>query len=237
MEKAALLKVLQKLLGAETELDMKGLRKMFETFLDLTDPNKMNDRDREPFTSVATGKTKIKDLPLNDVGRRIWYESLREDDDEEWKEGGTEPDKDKQYFLTKLRTVARLGLQHLVVMEKRWEKGLNMGVLYDSFMIVANTTGPGQTVLNLQLKKVKRENVIKSIDQGSKDADEWATQISEYFGVSRTGEFQSAMKFFFPGAGFDLEDKIDWKKLKDSYKTKTLEHSSKSVMRLSQLMR
>ena len=82
-KKAALLKMLQELLGAETQLDMQGLRKMFETFLDLTDPNKMKDREREPLTSVSTGKTKVAELPLNDVGRRIWYESLKEEDDEE----------------------------------------------------------------------------------------------------------------------------------------------------------
>ena len=41
-DKLALLTILKKLLGEETELDMDGLRKMLETFLDLTDPNKIN---------------------------------------------------------------------------------------------------------------------------------------------------------------------------------------------------
>ena len=109
-EKLALLTILKKWLGEETELDMDGLRKMLETFLDLTDPNKINDRDRDPWSNVANDKTKIKELPLNQEGRRAWYESLRERGDIEWKEGGPEPDKDKRYFLSKLRTVAQMAL-------------------------------------------------------------------------------------------------------------------------------
>ena len=46
-EKAALLEMLKKLLGDETELDMAGLRKMVETFMDLTDPNDIRDRVTE----------------------------------------------------------------------------------------------------------------------------------------------------------------------------------------------
>ena len=29
------------------------------------------------------------------------------------------------------------------------------------------------------------------------------------------GEFQEAMKFFFPGAGYEVEAKIDWGKLRE----------------------
>ena len=57
---------------------MDGLRKMLETFLDLTDPNKINDRDRGPWTNVANNKSQINELPLNPEGRRAWYESLRD---------------------------------------------------------------------------------------------------------------------------------------------------------------
>ena len=96
-EKEALLAMLKKLLGDETELDMAGLRKMVETFMDLTDPAKMRDRDRDSWTSVANGKGKVKELPLDQDGRRIWYDSLRDDDEIEWKENGTEPDQDKLY--------------------------------------------------------------------------------------------------------------------------------------------
>ena len=157
-EKVALLAMLKKLLGGETELDMGGLRKMLETFLDLTDPNKINDRDRDPWTNVANNKSQINELPLNQEGRRAWYESLREEGDIEWKEGGPEPDKDKQYFLSKLRTVAQRALGHLAVMEKRWDKGSKLILLYNSFMKVANTRGPGQTILSLQLKRVEMED-------------------------------------------------------------------------------
>ena len=44
-EKQALLTMLKKLLGEDTELDMEGLRKMLEAFLAMTDPTKMDDRD------------------------------------------------------------------------------------------------------------------------------------------------------------------------------------------------
>ena len=102
-EEKVLLKALKKLLGATMELDMKGLRRMLETFLNLTEPNKMNDRNRDSWMKVANEESKIKDLPLNPAGRRIWYESLREEGDEEWREDGAEPRKDKQNFLTKLK--------------------------------------------------------------------------------------------------------------------------------------
>ena len=221
-EKLALLTMLKKLLGEETELDMAGLRKMLETFLDLTDPNKMRDRDRDSWSSVANGKGKIKELPLDQDGRRVWYESLREEDDTEWKEGGTEPDQDKQYFLTKLRSVGKMALEHLALLEKRWDKGANMVELYDSFMKIANTRGPGQTILSLQLKKVKVKVVVDDITKGNEDANTWATEISAYFNVPRAGEFQDAMKYFFPGCGYDLEAKIDWGKLKKLLESKDI---------------
>ena len=212
-DKEALLAMLKKLLGDETELDMPGLRKMVETFMDLTNPATMRDRDRDSWTSVANGKGKVKELALDQNGRRIWYESLRDDDETEWKENGTEPDQDKQYFLTKLRKVGTKILEHLKLLENRWEKGEKMVELYNSFMKIANTTGPGQTILNLQLKEVKVKKVVEDIEKGNDDANTWATEISAYFNVPIAGEFQEAMKFFFPGCGYDFEAKIDWTRL------------------------
>merc|ERR1711942_567195 len=86
--------------------------------------------------------------------------------------------------------------------------------LNKSFMKIANTTGPGQTILNLQLKEVNVKDVVEIIKKGNKEANDWATEISAYFNVPIAGEFQEAMKFFFPGSGYEAEDKIDWGKLK-----------------------
>ena len=36
------------------------------------------------------------------------------------------------------------------------------------------------------------------------------------------GEFQEAMKFFFPGAGYEVEAKIDWGKLKERLEDKDI---------------
>merc|ERR1711954_66222 len=94
-----------------------------------------------------------------------------------------------------------------------------MVALYNSFMKIANTTGPGQTILNLQLKKVKVE---KDIEKGNDNANTWATEISAYFNVPIAGEFQEAMKFFFPGCGYDFEAKIDWGKLKKHLEDKDI---------------
>ena len=213
-DKEALLAMLKKLLGDGIELDMPGLRKMVETFMDLTDPATMLDRDRDSWMSVANGKGKVKELKLDQTGRRIWYESLRDDDETEWKENGTEPEPDKQYYLTKLRKVGTKTLEHLKLLESRWKKGEKMMELYNSFMKIANTTGPGQTILNLQLKEVQVKKVVEDIKKGNNDANTWATEISAYFNVPIAGEFQEAMKFFFPGCGYDSEAKIDWAKLK-----------------------
>ena len=79
---------------------------------------------------------------------------------------------------------------------------------------MSNTTGPGQTILNLQLKEVNVKDVVEIIKKGNKEANDWATEISAYFNVPIAGEFQEAMKFFFPGSGYEAEDKIDWGKLK-----------------------
>ena len=108
--------------------------------------------------------------------------------------------------MTKLRTVATRGITHLEVMEKRWAKGEQLVTWYKSFRKIANTRGPGQTILNLQLGTVKMDKVLDDIRQGNKEANDWADGILDYFGVARIGEYQDAMKFFFPGAGFELED-------------------------------
>ena len=141
----------------------------------------------------------------------------------EWKEGAAEPDNAKQYFLTKLRTVAQRAIGHLAVMEKRWDKGLKLIKWYNSFRRIANTRGPGQTILSLQLGKVEMDDVLKDISKGNEEVNDWATGVSEYFGVDRIGEYQDAMKFFLTGAGFDLEDKIDWVKLKNLLENKNIE--------------
>ena len=59
---------------------------MVQTFMDLTDPATVPDRYRISWEAVANGKSKIQQLELNVTGRRIWYESLREEGDTEWKE-------------------------------------------------------------------------------------------------------------------------------------------------------
>ena len=48
-DKEALLKMLKSLFGDGIELDMPGLRKMVETFMSLTDPATMLDRDRDSW--------------------------------------------------------------------------------------------------------------------------------------------------------------------------------------------
>ena len=120
------MKMLKSLFGNDIELDMPGLRKMVETFMDLTDPATVLDRDRDSFVSVANGKSKVQQMKLDATGRRIWYESLREEGVTEWKETGTEPLADEQYYLSKLRKVGKLALGHLKVLEDRWKKGERM---------------------------------------------------------------------------------------------------------------
>ena len=72
-DKEALLKMLKSLFGNGIELDMPGLRKMVETFMDLTDPATVLDRDRDSWASVANGKSKVQQLKSDATGRRIWY--------------------------------------------------------------------------------------------------------------------------------------------------------------------
>ena len=80
-EKQALLTILKKLLGEDTELNMEGLRKMLEAFLRMTDLTKMDDRDRDAWRNVANNASQVKDLPLNQAGRRAWYVALRKEGD------------------------------------------------------------------------------------------------------------------------------------------------------------
>ena len=213
-DKEALLGILRSLFGDSIDLDMAGLRRMIEAFLNMTDPVTMKDKDRDYWGAVANGINEVEQLELNTAGRRIWYEFLREEGDTEWTEDENPPDAEEQYYLTKLRKVGQMALEHLRTLEDRWKKGEHMLELYNSFMTIANTTGPGQTILNLQLKEVKVDKVVKDIKKGNQDANKWASEISRYFNVTIAGEFQEAMKFFFPGCGYEMEAKIDWGKLR-----------------------
>ena len=67
------------------------------------------------------------------------------------------------------------------------------------------------------------DKVLEDIRQGNEEVNNWADGTSDYFGVARIGEYQDAKKFFFPGAGFELEDKIDWIKLKNLLENKNIE--------------
>ena len=221
-EKEALLKILRSMLGEGMKIDLSSLRKMIQTFMDLTDPATVGDRNRKSWEAVANTKSKVQGLDANVTGRRIWYESLREEGDTEWKEDAKPPPEDDQFYLSKLRKVGNLALEHLKTLEDRWEKGEKMLQLYESFMKIANTTGPGQTILNLQLKDTTVGEVVATIKQGNKEANEWAKEISAYFNVAVTGNFQDAMKFFFSGSGCEQSNTIDWGKLKKRLEDKDI---------------
>ena len=118
-DKEALLGILRSLFGDNIELDIPGLRKMVETFMSLTDPATMKDRDRTSWGAVADGKSDIQQLQLDETLRRIWYKSLRDNGDTEWKEDEEPPPPEEQYYLTKLRKVGQMTLGHLKVLEDR----------------------------------------------------------------------------------------------------------------------
>ena len=163
-DKEALLAILRSLFDENLELDMAGLRKMLEAFMSMTDPGSMEDRNRTTWSAVADGINNIPTLTPDETGRRIWYESLTEEGDAEWNEGEAAPD--EQYFLTKLRKVGKSALKHLKLLEDRWKKGEAMLELYKSFMTIANTTGPGQTILNLYMIQLKFYNLNLSLTEG-----------------------------------------------------------------------
>ena len=58
-DKEALLKMLKNLFGEEIDIDLAGLRKMIETFMDMTDPGTIIDRDRVSWEAVANGSVKF----------------------------------------------------------------------------------------------------------------------------------------------------------------------------------
>ena len=139
-EKEALLKILRSLLGEGMKIDLPSLRKMVQTFMDLTNPATVADRNRKSWEAVANAKSKVQGLDANVTGRRIWYESLKEEGDTEWKEDAKPPPEDEQFYLSKLRKVGNLTLEYLKTLEDRWKKGEKMLELYKSFMKIANTT-------------------------------------------------------------------------------------------------
>merc|ERR1711902_28960 len=100
----------------------------------------MKDKNRDYWGAVANGIIEVEELELNTAGRRIWYEFLREEGDTEWTEDENPPDAEEQYYLTKLRKVGQMALEHLRTLEDRWKKGEHMLELYNSFMTIANTT-------------------------------------------------------------------------------------------------
>ena len=90
-EKQALLEMLNKIFGEEVEINMEGLRKMFEAFLAMTNPTTMDDRDASTWANVANNVTQVKELKFDNNGRRAWYLALKKDGDLDWEEGQTEP--------------------------------------------------------------------------------------------------------------------------------------------------
>ena len=135
-------------------------------------------------------------------------------DDPVW-ERETEPHAKEQCYLGKLRTVAKRGNKHLDKLQERWDAAKHLVALHKRFRQIANTRGPGQTVLNLQLENVKKEVVLADISEGNKKVTDWAEGISNYFVIGRAaGDFLDAMKFFFTGPGYDLIPQIDWRALK-----------------------
>ena len=220
-EKKALKDMLKAVMGKDIEMDMDGLKEMLKTFLDITNPETMDERDGRSWGDVANNTIKIAELQSDKDGRKAWYMSLKGDNDPVW-DGDTEPDAKEQCYLGKLRTVAKRGTKHLEKLQERWDKAENLVALHKRFRQIANTHGPGQTVLNLQLGHLKKEVVLADIGEGNTKVTEWAEGISNYFGIGRAGEFLDAMKFFFPGPGYDLITQIDWTALKGYIEAKDI---------------
>ena len=65
-DKEALLGVLRQLFGDNIELDMAGLRKMIEGFLNMTNPITMKDKDRDHWSAVANGAIEVEELELKE---------------------------------------------------------------------------------------------------------------------------------------------------------------------------
>ena len=108
-------------------------------------------------------------------------------------------------------------------LQTRWDNAKELVAFHNRFRQIANTRGPGQTVLNLQLGHVEKQKVLDDISEANTKVKEWVKGISTYFGIGRaSGRFPEAMKFSFLEPGYILSDKIDWKILEGYVEAKDI---------------
>ena len=106
------------------------------------------ERDQRAWGDVADNVTKIPELKADNDGRKAGYTDLKGEDDTAWED--TEP-------------AAKKGNTHLDNLQKRWDDAKKLVTLHNKFRQIANTRGPGQIVLNLQLVLVEKKEVLDDI--------------------------------------------------------------------------
>ena len=119
------------------------------------------ERDQRAWGDVADNVTKIPELKADNDGRKAWYTDLKGEDDTAWED--TEHAAKDLCFLSKLRMIAKKGNTHLDNLQKRWDDAKKLVTLHNKFRQIANTRGPGQIVLNLQLVLVEKKEVLDDI--------------------------------------------------------------------------
>ena len=130
-EKKAIKDAIKAATRKEIEMDIEGLRGMFKAFLDITNPEGIDERDQRAWGDVADNVTKIPELKSDKEGRKAWYMELKGEDDTAW--GDTEPEAKDLCFLSKLRMIAKKGNTHLDNLQKRWDGAKELVTHHNKF--------------------------------------------------------------------------------------------------------
>ena len=161
-------------------------------------------------------KTVPDGLTFNPGARKLWYNKMKGQNDEEW----TDAEPALAKWTDILTSIVDMALDELNVVETRWTQARDVQTTYRQFDQLAKTYGSKAMSLKITSRQVTREQAIESIQNANVKADEWLQKLNQYYDFQPNNAQKEGMMLFFPSPdGLNRTD-IRWNDFVEMLATK-----------------
>ena len=119
-------------------------------------------------------RTAPNGLNFNPAARKLWYNKMKGQNDEEWT--NAEPALAK--WTNILSSIVDMATTELDVVETRWTEAKDVQTAYRQFDQLAKTYGSKAMNLKITSGQVSRDQAIESIENANIKADEWLQKLN-----------------------------------------------------------
>ena len=151
--------------GTEVNPDVATIQRLFNGWK--THVAETNDATRAKIDHAA--RVAPQGLGFNQEGRKVWYNKMKEQNDEEWT--NAEPAQAK--WTNILTKIVDIGLAGLEVVETRWTQAEEVKRVQGEFEALAKKYGTGAMDLRIKRGVERTDEVKEMIQRANEKGDEW----------------------------------------------------------------